>query len=297
MHLFCADTSRKNEESILGTASPVHYWLMIECPGTWKGNALKESELPVSVKDFLLGLYSLNLNLRIQLIQNDSTDRSHPKIFWANGDPQFSQLWELQLNQYEDLIHIDFVSLVKNGVTKNFQEITTPQFFICTNGQHDPCCAKYGLALFQASKNNHNMLWQTNHLGGDRFAANVLCLPYGIYYRRVDQAALFAMIQAHETKQLYLPTFAGRAYYSREIQTAEYFIRKDTGELAIDALQLITSTGNEDHAMIEFCDHNNTHHYVEVIKEESMIQAALSCDTDNQTTLKHYRMVAYRTST
>ena len=53
-------------------------------------------------------------------------------------------------------------------------------------------------------------VWECSHLGGDRFAANVLVLPHGFYYGQVpgDGAELVA---AHERGEVALPWLRGRA--------------------------------------------------------------------------------------
>ena len=53
-------------------------------------------------------------------------------------------------------------------------------------------------------------VWECSHLGGDRFAANVVVLPHGFYYGQVpgDGAEL---VRAHGRGQVALPWLRGRA--------------------------------------------------------------------------------------
>ena len=63
---------------------------------------------------------------------------------------------------------------------------------VCTNGRHDPCCADHGRPVVRAlDEAGRPEVWESTHVGGDRFAANVVSLPHGVYYGRVepDEAA------------------------------------------------------------------------------------------------------------
>jgi hypothetical protein len=65
-----------------------------------------------------------------------------------------------------------------------------PLFLVCTHGRHDACCALRGRPLAQALHHARpDRVWETTHLGGDRFAANLLVLPTGELYGRVPSLA------------------------------------------------------------------------------------------------------------
>lgn len=53
--------------------------------------------------------------------------------------------------------------------------------FVCTHGQRDACCAKYGYGIVCELRKEFGELevFEVSHLGGDRFAASVLCFPSG----------------------------------------------------------------------------------------------------------------------
>ena len=65
--------------------------------------------------------------------------------------------------------------------------MTDPIFLVCTNGKRDACCALRGRALMTALAADHaERIWECTHLGGHRFAGNLVCLPDGIIYGRVS---------------------------------------------------------------------------------------------------------------
>ena len=56
-----------------------------------------------------------------------------------------------------------------------------PLLLVCTHGIRDRCCARYGQEL---CRNLHGLapdgwVWQASHVGGDRFAGNLVVLPEG----------------------------------------------------------------------------------------------------------------------
>ena len=60
-------------------------------------------------------------------------------------------------------------------------------FLVCAHGRRDACCARLGLPLFDALNAQllPTHLWQSSHLGGHRFAPNVVVLPVGIQLGRI----------------------------------------------------------------------------------------------------------------
>ena len=69
------------------------------------------------------------------------------------------------------------------------EEVTEPVYLVCTNGRHDRCCATYGRPLALALAASHgDLVWESSHVGGDRFAGNLVCLPGGHYFGRVGPA-------------------------------------------------------------------------------------------------------------
>src|SRR5208282_2115670 len=73
-----------------------------------------------------------------------------------------------------------------------------PVFLVCTHGRRSVCCARFGAPLAQALAARHpGQVWETTHVGGHRFAANLVILPYGLYYGPVGVAAATAAISAY----------------------------------------------------------------------------------------------------
>jgi hypothetical protein len=79
-------------------------------------------------------------------------------------------------------------------------------------------------------------------MGGHRFAANVIQLPEGIYYGRVDESSVEPLLRTGLHQQIYLPNLRGRSCYSPQAQAAEYYLRLETGKLDQNAYSLLSET-------------------------------------------------------
>ncbi len=79
-------------------------------------------------------------------------------------------------------------------------------------------------------------------VGGCRFAPNVLCLPHGLVYGRVEPEDAQAMIESYQAGTVYLSRFRGRSSYFRtSVQAADYFVRARYMIVGINDLQLVES--------------------------------------------------------
>ncbi len=106
-----------------------------------------------------------------------------------------------------------------------------PLFIICTHGKHDPCCARYGRPLYEGLRDEaeEDWVWQTTHIGGDRFAGNLVCLPEGVYYGRADRVDAAGILDEHLAGRVSLDHYRGRSIYPFAVQAAERAVREETG--------------------------------------------------------------------
>ena len=131
-------------------------------------------------------------------------------------------------------------------------------FLVCTHGKHDPCCARHGRPLFEAlaEQVEEEAVWQVTHIGGDRFAGNLVCLPHGIYYGRVEREQTGDVLDNHLAGQVELPHYRGRSCWSFAVQAAERDIREQAQLFGIADLRLV----DEDGERIVFEDSSGRRH-------------------------------------
>jgi hypothetical protein len=78
--------------------------------------------------------------------------------------------------------------------------------------------------------------WEVSHLGGDRFAANLLVLPRGDYFGRLEPEDAEPLATGYEAGQIDLAHYRGRSTHPRLVQAAEHFARESQGLTGLDDL-------------------------------------------------------------
>jgi hypothetical protein len=160
--------------------------------------------------------------------------RRHPAlaVYTAASGQGSERLGGLELDEHEDLREID--------PWEAATPIDGPLFLACTHGKHDPCCARHGRPLFDALSEqlDSGSVWQSTHVGGDRFAGNLVCLPHGVYYGRVDRDDVPSVVDEYLDGQLSLAHYRGRSCWPFPVQAAERRIREEEGLTGLDELSL-----------------------------------------------------------
>jgi hypothetical protein len=235
----CSSLSRAFHEEQAATASRYRFWLMVEQPGPWGHDALLESRFPVELGARLRELEG-RLGLRTLLIKRrDRPDPEQRRCFAAFTGSKERRLVTFDVSEPARLLDLDIPSLVRSRFRGLGEELTEPLFLVCTHGKHDACCARHGAPLYRALAGSRDGgVWEATHVGGDRFAGNVVCFPHGMYFGRVVPAEGRAVADAYARGEVLLDLYRGRSAYSPPIQAAEHFLRRETGLLGVDSLVL-----------------------------------------------------------
>ena len=116
-----------------------------------------------------------------------------------------------------------------------------PVFAVCTHGRHDTCCAERGRPVAAGLSAVHaESTWEVSHIGGDRFAANLLVLPDGLYYGRLDPAAAVGVADAHLGGRVELEHLRGRSGMAMSLQAAEIELRRYLNEERLGAVRFVS---------------------------------------------------------
>jgi hypothetical protein len=230
---FCSDISRENEEPLGATASLIDYWLLVEYRGLWSSKAFAGSGLSDQVKERLRELKAQRPRTRLLFIRRPNR-RHHPTLalYAASSREGEESLGSLEIAEHEELRALD----PWDAATPSDE----PLFLACTHGKHDPCCARRGRPLFEALNEqlDESSVWQCTHIGGDRFAGNLLCLPHGVYYGRVEREDVPSVVDEYLDGQLSLGHYRGRSCWPFPVQAAERRIRVDEGFTGLEDLSL-----------------------------------------------------------
>jgi len=235
---FCSDASVERGEPLHGTASTVQRWLLVEQSGAWGAQALRDNALGREVGARLQRL-GRTLGARVLLIRRHGRyeQRGH-RVFAAFTGRGSRWLERLDFADAEAILAHDFGPLRQGSSVGGVVEREL-HAFVCTHGKHDPCCAKKGRLIAHALADSHpETVWETSHIGGDRFAGNVLFLPLGIYYGRVEAPQATRLMNRLAAGKLDLPHYRGRTSYPFAAQAAEWLVRERLTLVGLDELRL-----------------------------------------------------------
>jgi Sucrase/ferredoxin-like len=113
-----------------------------------------------------------------------------------------------------------------------------PVYLVCTHGRHDACCAVRGRPVAAALASAYpERTWECSHIGGDRFAANVVVLPHGLFYGHVPPARAVELARQYD-KDLVVPDLLrGSGAFTPPVQAAQHFAREAGYVPTVDNLQ------------------------------------------------------------
>lgn len=247
----CAVDSEQYDESLAGSASTVRRFLLLEVPGPWGRDALTDSRLPAGVGEELLRRCA-TVKVRPLLVRRHG--RSAPRrttVFAAVADPQRPWLGRTYVDEPADVLDLPLDRLADRPAP--FATTEGPLFCVCTHGKHDVCCAERGRPVAAALTAAHpGPTWEVSHIGGDRFAGNLLVLPDGLYYGRLDAGTAVRMADEHLAGRLDLDHLRGRCGYPFAAQAAETHLRRHTGVLDRDRGTLVSCTRDGDEVVATF---------------------------------------------
>lgn len=241
----CAEQCRDLAEPLAGSApTATAGWLLIEHPGPWPGYGYPP-DLPaplVAAADRLL-----RYGVRPQLIRR--TDRAGrrgegaPAVFLSGGDDTGRWLERLRpglLTDRQALRQLLRPAAFRSPRAPGLGRRTGPLLLVCTHGRREVCCARYGrpVALALAERFG-SAVWETTHVGGDRFAANLVLLPQGAYFGRLDPGRAVEVAERAFGGELDLTAYRGTAGRTSARQSAEWHLRGALPEPRIEALRVL----------------------------------------------------------
>ena len=234
----CSVRSALLDEPMQGTASRVRRYLLIEDPGPWGVEALRDSRLPDGLKRELRRR-SRFTGVRVLLIRRFGGPRvvRQPQVYVVDTAAPPTAVGG-QLTDVRDVLDPSFWSTTP-GPHPDLDQHSGSLLLVCTHGRHDPCCAERGRPVARAlSQAYPEQTWECSHMGGDRFAGNLLCLPDGIAYGRVAPEDAATIAREYLDRRLDLAHLRGRGRYPFAVQAAEWHLRKELQLTGIDDLVL-----------------------------------------------------------
>ena len=118
--------------------------------------------------------------------------------------------------------------------------VAEPLYLVCTNGRRTPECELRGRPVVRSlAAEVGDRAWETTHVGGCRFAVNLVCLPSGVYYSRVAPDDVPLIVAATEQGRIWMPRYRGQAGVHVQLQAAEIALRRTIGLDAVGGVHVI----------------------------------------------------------
>jgi hypothetical protein len=289
----CSNAARLRGDDNAATATRVDVWILVEVPGPWGRNPLTDAGLPAPVSAALRRAASKVARSRVVFIRRRFESRSGCRVYIVRSAPRESVLM-IELPSIDAVADVPFVDIARNGGAGT--TVTQPLVLVCTHGQRDSCCGRRGFPLYDALRHRPELdVWQCSHIGGDRFAANAMVLPWGLCYGPVEPRDANALAESILRGEIVIDSYRGRSTMPRLAQAAETFVRRQTGLTGRDALHVLSrETLANGHTHVQLRDEQGVGHEVVLEPFVAAESALLTCTTTEACPVVQFRMVEYR---
>ncbi len=230
----CSLRSEAAGEPLAGTASTIRRWLLIEHPGPWGRDGLLDARLPPGLGVELRAL-ERRTRSRVLLIRR-TTRRAGDGTACFAVDTAEGWIGATTLEQIDDAVRLDPAS--RDGFASR---VESPVAVVCTHGRRDACCAERGRPLAAATATRFpDVVWESTHVGGDRFAGNLVVFPHGLVYGRVEPSTGGDVIDAYGRGRIVLDRYRGRTSHPMVAQAADLAARVELGLDGIDDVAVLS---------------------------------------------------------
>lgn len=226
MQARCAVLYREAGLPIIGSApADMTGWLLLEHPGPWPRKGVPDDVAP-QLRAWLDATPE-----RVQLIRRVDGRRLRrtTRVYLSLG---FGSLAVVELAEPDRLLDhiaaIDAARAAGLAVPAGFEATSERPLLVCTHGRRDRCCAQWGRpAAVTLAAARPDQVWETTHLGGHRFAVNLVAPPSPFYFGQIRPVHIVEVAESVLTGQVPTDLLRGRSGVSEFAQAAELFVRRD----------------------------------------------------------------------
>lgn len=237
--VFCSD---QRVESLPGTAKTGTVFIAFEHALGWGHDIMDGDafgpELTARVAEFLQ-----RTGASLQLIRKpgrEGQQRSIRSVFIAFVEQGYVE--KLSLRSIEELLDLD----ISAPGTSGGEPVDHPVVLVCTHGKRDRCCALKGrpLAAYLDQTFPGEIIWESSHTKGHRFAPSIIALPWGYSFGHLAERPAADMVRYLQRGELFLAGNRGRSCYAAPDQVAELAVAShlvESGECVL--LGSLSATG------------------------------------------------------
>lgn len=203
---LCSDAARRRGDPLAGTAPYGLVWVLIEHRGGWPPNGFDGLDLEPGVKALVFSAAQA-VKARVLLIRRHGRRGPGGPRRWAvlrhERSGAYRQQWGTWTRDEE-------LAGIVGALDSPGERGLPPVVLVCAHGLHDTCCAVRGRPVGRVlSERWPELVWECTHVGGDRFAANVVVLPDGVYYGGLDAPSSAVAVEQHLAGRLHADHLRG----------------------------------------------------------------------------------------
>ena len=281
----CSALAEELGEPMIGTVNQRERWLLVEDRSAWGQDAVDD------VLGAKFARAAKEQRVRVLLIRRREGDPAADAVRRAILVDTVSA--EMAVRAVDDLADLTLEGVTRTPVADFGALMTDRIFLVCTNGKRDACCALRGRALMTALAVDHaERIWECTHLGGHRFAGNLVCLPDGILYGRVSAADGPRLAAAYLGGRVEPEWLRGRSAWPAPAQVAEKQLRLRLGLRGLDAVELGSIDVDGDRAAVVLATpETGAQHEFQLAREGAVPRRPTSCRADELETPMHWQIV------
>ena len=290
----CADAARLRADPLTGSAPQADRWLLLEHPGPWPVDAVAGSGIDPAV---LAGLQQAAAKAagRILLVRRPGRINRMAARRWIVAGPDLGWV----AGPWREDRDLSAAAEALEAGPAEAGGISEPIMLVCAHGVHDTCCAIRGRPVASAlAAEWPGQVWECSHVGGDRFAANVVVLPDGFYYGNLDSASAVHAVRQHLAGAVEAAPLRGVARYLPPVQAAVVAGYGRLGPLAPNAVTVESVTqigpqhGHGSETTVELSVADLGRVLVEVLALRRP-PAQLTCRAERETPATEYRIQSF----
>lgn len=277
----CSALADELTEPMAGTTEHRVRWLLVEDRSAWGEKAVRD------VLGAALEAEAKERGMRLLLVRRRESDPAADavrRVFLVDTEDG-----AMAVRTVRDLAELP--SLLDVPVAEFGAPLSDPIVLVCTNGKRDACCAIRGRALLAALAVDHGeRTWECTHLGGHRFAGNLVCLPDGLVYGRVAPSDGPRIVDSYLEGRLDPDALRGRAAWAPPTQVAEIVLRQRLGLERIGDVAFVDARVAGEEATVVLLA-GGTHHRLVLRAERLSPPRVISCRAAETDEPLHWRVV------
>ncbi|MCG8588206.1 MAG: hypothetical protein MJE66_02870 [Proteobacteria bacterium] len=249
----CATESRARSESMVGSVGFFDVWVLVST------RARSALELRGLLPPVYLRRNAEDYQRRVQTgrggcartigIRTPGHGVSTDGIAVYVAVPARRELVRIRLPELEALGGLDLDAYRHGEPDRPHERLEGLRLGVCTDGKVDPCCAREGMGLYRRLEAQvGDAAWRVTHLGGCRFASNLIAFPHGVQYGRVRAADVERLVDATRRDEIVPDLYRGRVLLDADANAAEAMLRRARGAWGVGDFEPLEDRDAASHA-------------------------------------------------